>query len=290
MHDGPSIAVARRALAARLRAAGLDTPDLDARVLVGHALGLDHTALVASSGRLLTTAEMDRLDGFTTRRLAREPVARIVGTKEFWGLLLRVTPDVLVPRPDTETVVEVALELVDRGGPRSRPLRIADLGTGTGAILLALLTELPNAVGTGIDSDPRAIAVAHENAAALNLRQRATMSMMDFRAMCDGPFDLVVSNPPYIATHDIAELAPDVRNYDPTGALDGGPEGLDAYRTIATVAPRILAPGGVVVVEIGQGQEQDVAKLFRVAGLVEAAPPRRDIGGIVRALSVKMAC
>jgi release factor glutamine methyltransferase len=290
VHDALSIAAARRALAARLRAAGLDTPDLDARILVGHALGLDHTALVASSDRILTAAETDRLDGFTIRRLAREPVARIVGTKEFWGLPLRVTPDVLVPRPDTETVVEVALELVDRGGPRSRPLRIADLGTGTGAILLALLTELPNAVGTGIDSDPGAIAVAQENAAALNLRQRATMSIMDFRAMGDGPFDLVVSNPPYIATHDIAELAPDVRDYDPTGALDGGPEGLDAYRTIATVAPRILAPRGIVVVEIGQGQEQDIAKLFSAAGLVEAAPPRRDIGGIVRALSVKMAC
>jgi release factor glutamine methyltransferase len=280
---GPfTIADARRAWTTKFRECGIESPELDARILVGHALGLDHAALAAASSRPLSASEQQAVAALAYRRITREPVARIVGTKEFWSLTLRVCAATLVPRPETETVVEAALDVIDRHGARSRPLRIADLGTGSGAILLALLSELPDACGIGTDLSTAALAIACDNAARLGLN-RAHFVACDMAAALRGPFDLIVSNPPYIASADIAGLAPEVRDFDPRAALDGGPDGLAFYRAIAAAAPALLAPGGALIVELGAGQAQAVAALFAAAGLAPAAP-RHDLNGVPRAL------
>ena len=232
----------------------------------------------------MTGAEAGAVAALTSRRLAREPVARIVGRKEFWGLPLKLNAHTLVPRPETETVVEAALAALDRGGARTRTLRILDLGTGSGALLLALLSELPAAVGVGTDISAEALACARDNAAALGLAQRASFVACDYGAALAGPFDLIVSNPPYIAHGDIAALAPEVSEFDPLRALDGGIDGLDGYRAIAADAPRLLAPNGSLVVELGAGQADAVISLMRGAGLVPTEPPRPDLAGIARAL------
>lgn len=270
-----TVAQARRAAADRLRECGVERPDLDARLLVGHALGLDHAALGAQAERRLSAAETAAVDAMLARRLAHEPVARILGAKEFWSLPLRITAAVLVPRPETETVVEAALAVAER----DRPLRIADLGVGSGAILLALLSELPAAVGVGTDRDTRALGVAHDNARRLGLAARAGFVACDFGAGLAGGCDLVVSNPPYIPTQDIATLAPEVREHDPRAALDGGLDGLAAYRAIAADAARLLAEGGWLAVEIGVSQDEAVPALLAAHGLTVAGAPRRDLAG-----------
>jgi release factor glutamine methyltransferase len=277
-----TVAEMRRALAAQFRAAGLDTPDLDARILVGHALGLDHAALAAAATRRLGEDEESAIAALANRRLAGEPVARILGYKEFWSLPLRVDAATLVPRPETETVVEAALAAIDAGGPRLRELRIADLGTGSGALILALLSELPNAFGVGTDMSCQALMVARDNARGLAL-SRARFVACDMAAALRGPFDAIVSNPPYIASGDIAALAPDVRDFDPHLALDGGTDGLDFYRAIAEAAPTLLASGGALVVELGIGQAEPVAHLFAAVGLAPS-PPHPDLSGTPRAL------
>ncbi|MGB9366430.1 MAG: peptide chain release factor N(5)-glutamine methyltransferase [Xanthobacteraceae bacterium] len=274
-----TVAQARRALAEKLRAAGIESPELDARILLGHALRLDHAGLAAAEKQELSGSAALQIEALAARRLAREPVARIIGEKEFWGLSFMVTPAVLVPRPETETVVEVARALLDR----SAPLRIIDLGTGSGAILLALLSELPHTRGTGIDIAGDALDVARANARRLGLADRADFALGDFAA-AEGTFDLVVSNPPYIASADIAALSPDVRDYDPHQALDGGADGLAAYRTIAAIAPRLLQPAGHLVVEIGAGQASAVSELFVQSGLAIAAV-RHDLSGTPRGLA-----
>jgi release factor glutamine methyltransferase len=273
---------ARRAWAQKFRACGIDAPELDARILFGHALGLDHAALAAASARVLDAREENAIAALAHRRLAREPVARIVGWKEFWSLKLGVDAATLVPRPETETIVEAALAAIDAGGPRSRALRVADLGTGCGAIILALLSELPNAFGIGSDASIRAILVARDNARRLGL-SRAGFLVGDMAAALRGPFDAIVSNPPYIASGDIAALAPEVRDFDPRRALDGGPDGLHFYRAIAAAAPALLAPGGALIVELGAGLAQAVAALFAAAGLAPL-PPHPDLNGVPRAL------
>ncbi len=284
---GTSVAQARRILGAAFRAAGLDSPDLDARVLVGHALGLDHAALAAAAGRQLPERYAAHIGRLAVRRLAREPVARIVGRREFWSLALAVTPAVLVPRPETETVVACALAVLERDGARQRALRIADFGTGSGALLIALLSELPSAVGVGTDTSLAALAVARRNAASLGFQARAAFVACDFGSAL-AACDLVVSNPPYVATADIATLAPEVRDHDPRAALDGGADGLAAYRAIAADAARLLAPGGHLIVEIGAGQADDVASLLGAQGL-DVAPARPDLAGIPRALHARHA-
>lgn len=277
------IDAARRDIARRLRDRGIDTPDLDARILVGHALGLDHTALMRAGERLLEATEIDRIETLARRRLTREPIARITGIKEFWGLPLKVTPAVLVPRPETETVVEQALAALDRNGPRSRALRIADLGVGSGAILIALLTELPNACAIGTDRDPAALAAARENARRLGVAARTKFVACDFGAGLAPGCDLVVTNPPYICSDEITKLESDVRDFDPRGALDGGPDGLAAYRAIAADARRIVAPNAHLIAEIGKGQGDAVAALFGAAGFggIRIVP---DLAGISRAV------
>ncbi|MEA3027556.1 MAG: release factor glutamine methyltransferase [Alphaproteobacteria bacterium] len=282
-----SVALARRALADAFRQAGLDSPELDARLLVGHALGLDHTALTVETTRNLGEDGAGALVALAARRLDHEPVARILGVKEFWGLPLRLNAATLVPRPETETVVEAALAALDQDGPRTRALRIADLGTGSGALLIALLSELPNASGIGTDISGEALAAARDNAGRLGLASRAGFAACNFGAALTGSFDLMVSNPPYIASGDIARLPPEVR-HDPHRALDGGADGLGCYRTIAGQVPKLLEVGGHLVVELGIGQEPAVAALFRAAGLAPS-PARHDLAGIPRALLARVA-
>ena len=262
---------------------------MDARLLLGHALRLDRAQLIAQSDRLLEAREVDAVSALAARRLAkREPVARIQGTKEFWSLPLAVTPDVLVPRPETETVVEAALDFIVRGGLRLEPLRIVDIGTGSGALLLALLSELENATGVATDISPDALAVARGNAERLGLSARCDFVLCNIADAVSSPFDLIVSNPPYIADDEIAMLEPEVRDYDPALALDGGIDGLDFYRAIAAQAQRLLAPGGRLIVELGAGQETAVSALFVESGLSVNAV-RADLAGIPRALSASFA-
>jgi release factor glutamine methyltransferase len=283
----PSIASTRRALAQSFRRHGLATPELDARLLVAHALGLDHAALAADGARALTAAEAGAIAALAARRRAREPVARIIGVKEFWGLDFKLNRATLVPRPETETVVEAALAVLDRSQGRCAALKVADLGTGSGALLLALLSELPLAGGVGTDLSRAALGCARDNAAALGLSARAAFVACDYGAALRGPFDLVVSNPPYVRHDDIATLAPEVRVFDPVTALDGGADGLAAYRAISMAIRHLLSPDGVLVLELGAGQLGAVEGLMANAGLVPIGGPRHDLLGIPRALAVK---
>ena len=282
---GQTIEAARRALAARLKSAAIESAELDARILTGHALGLDLTGLVSAAQRQLTPDESARLAQFACRRLAGEPVARILGEKEFWGLPLQLSSATLVPRPDTETVVELALELLRAGGALDRALRIADLGTGSGAILLALLSELPAAQGFGTDISQAALQTARLNAARAGLSDRATFIACDYASGLAGPFDLIVSNPPYIRTADIDALATEVRDHDPPAALDGGADGLDAYRALIPQAVPLLAPDAVLVVEAGEGQSAQIQALMTAAGLMAVNAPKADLAGIPRAVA-----
>lgn len=282
---GQTIEAARRALTARFRANKIDSAELDARILVGAVLGLDLTGMIASANRTLTSGESKRLDDLARRRLAGEPVARLLGQKEFWGLPLKLSTATLVPRPDTETVVELALEILRARPHPEQPWRIADIGTGSGAILLALLSELPDAYGLGTDISVAALRTARTNAIYLELACRAAFVACDYAAALSGPFDLIVSNPPYIRSAEIAGLPTEVRDHDPHRALDGGVDGLDAYRALIPQAARLLAPGGALVVEAGRGQSGDVQDLMTSAGLTLKGPAKADLAGIHRAVA-----
>jgi release factor glutamine methyltransferase len=266
-----------------LREHGIDSAELEARMLMGAALGLDLTGLMTATTRIITQHEAARLENFTQRRLASEPIARILGVTEFWGLPLQLSPATLVPRPDTETVVELALEIW-RDARSARP-RILDIGTGSGAILLALLSELRDATGVGTDISPMALCTARDNAAHLGLAPRAAFIACNYAASVSGTFDLIVSNPPYIRSADIPRLDREVREYDPPGALDGGADGLEAYRAIVPQGARLLAPGGTLIVEAGSGQSDAIAELMSASGLTSEKPPKADLAGIPRAVS-----
>jgi release factor glutamine methyltransferase len=282
--DSFTVEAARRALTARFRSANLESAELDARILVGAVLGLDLTGVIAAARQILNADEGARLEDSAQRRIAGEPIARIVGLKEFWGLTLRLSPATLVPRPDTETVVEAALEMLRAESSCDSPQRIADLGTGSGAILLALLSELPNAFGVGTDISEAALRTARDNAHQLGFAARTGFVACDYAAALCGGFDLMVSNPPYIRSADIAGLSIEVRDHDPYRALDGGADGLDAYRLIVPEAARRLAPGGALVMEVGRGQSVDVEGLLSAAGLMPADAPKTDLSGIRRAV------
>ena len=277
-----SIEAARRRLANEFASAQFDTPELDARLLVGAATKLDLTGLALAAQRPLQNDESDHLAALVQRRLQHEPIARILGEKEFWGLRFTLSADTLVPRADTETVVEAALELVRSGGEPPDPMRIADIGTGSGAILLALLHELPTAAGVGTDISPEALRTAKANAEQLGLTGRATFVECDYCEKLQGPFDLIVSNPPYIVRSEISALAREVRDYDPRRALDGGSDGLVAYRAMARDIAALLEQGGAFALEVGRGQADDVAELMQLAGLHTIRPHRHDLGGIPR--------
>jgi release factor glutamine methyltransferase len=285
---GHSLDAARRALTAAFRDHGIESPELDARLLIGHALGLDLTGLIVAAARTLNAEDARSIEVMAERRLAGEPVARILGHKEFWGLTFELSPATLVPRPDTETLVEVALKFTRDANMAAkmaeRPIRIADIGTGTGAILLALLSELPQARGIGTDISHDALATATRNAERLGLLDRADFVESDYASALDDPFDLIVSNPPYIRSRDIDGLPLDVRAHDPHLALDGGDDGLEAYRAIAPQAARLLRPDAALVVEIGQGQADEVIRIFAAAGLIPDGAPKVDLAGIGRVI------
>ena len=247
----------------RLKAAAVDSPAIDARLMLEAAAGATRADILTDPYRELTPAQEAVLDDYLTRRARREPVSRILGRKGFWTIMLGVGPGVLSPRPDTETVVQEALALF------AAPQRftVLDLGVGSGAILLSILAERPAARGLGVDVSEEALAVARENAANLGLQDRTALLRGDWTAgLGEASFDLVVANPPYIPSDHIAALDPEVRDHDPRLALDGGADGLDAYRALAPEVLRVLKPGAPFLVEIGHDQSPAVEALFRAAG------------------------
>lgn len=273
-----TVADALTTAARRLAAAGVEQARLDARVLLAHAMGVAPLALVTWPERIPSAAEQARFAALLARREAREPVARILGRREFWSLEFEVGPATLDPRPDSETVVEAVLA---RLPDRDAELSLLDFGTGTGCLLLALLSELPRARGLGVDRSTAALAVARRNASALSLVQRVHFAACDWGRGLAGLFDAIVANPPYIPDDDIAGLAPEVAGFDPRGALAGGADGLDCYRSLAPEVARLLAPDGVAVLEVGDGQAQPVLRIAAAAGL-RPAGIRRDLAGIGR--------
>ncbi len=275
----------RRTLAAMLREAGMDSPELDSRILVGVALDLDLNQQIASARRTLTTEELGRIDVLAQRRLSGEPISRILGYREFWGLRFELAPATLVPRPETESVVEETLAFINE--MEIDAPRIADLGTGTGAILLALLHERPDATGVATDIDADALRAAQVNALAHGLERRVSFVQCDYAAGLSGEFDVIVSNPPYIARADLASLPVEVRDHDPARALDGGPDGLAAYRALIPQAGLRLVRGGALIVEIGQGQAEGVSRLMTEVGLSVTQPHRRDLAGIERVIRAR---
>lgn len=272
-----------RDTAVALSAAGIDNVRFEARLLLGRACGLSIEQMVARGRDEAPAGVAVELRALTARRVRREPMAYILGEREFWGLPFKVSPAVLVPRPDSETVIEAAVALLpDRG----RALRILDLGLGSGCLLLTLLREFPQASGVGLDASSEALAVARENAAALGVAERATLLEGDWRRSdwarpLGGPFDLVVSNPPYIVAGDIDGLIPEVARFEPVLALDGGADGLAAHRAIAAALGGLIARGGIVLFEVGEGQAAAVAELLAAAGLTPGAP-WTDLGGVGR--------
>lgn len=268
-----------------LRAAGIEQPRREARLLLGHVLGRAPGLLTTEARDPVGAPEATRFRDLIARRARHVPAAHLTGTRGFWTLDLIVTPDALIPRPDTETLIEAALAaLPDRAAVR----RMLDLGVGSGALLLAALSEFPAAVGVGVDRSPAALKVARANAARAGLADRALFLCGDWSAALGDRFDLVLANPPYIRSAEIATLAPEVRDHDPRAALDGGPDGLDAYRAILADLPRILLPDGVAVLELGAGQSADVGRLATAGGL-GISELRQDLGGIPRAIVLRHA-
>ncbi|HYD85853.1 MAG TPA: peptide chain release factor N(5)-glutamine methyltransferase [Vitreimonas sp.] len=268
----------------RLEAAGVDTPVIDARLLLEAGAGVQRLDIVTDPRRSLSDAQVAAVEALALRRLDREPIGHILGRKAFWTLDLEVNADVLSPRPETELLVETALEIL----PKDKRARVLDLGVGSGAILLAILAERPFATGVGVDISDAALAVAKRNAEKLGFADRLELRSANW---CEGlahTFDLVVSNPPYIPTADIEGLEPEVARFEPRPALDGGADGLDAYRIIIAALPRLLAPYGAFAFEVGRGQADAVQALAQAGGLATETP-RLDLAGIARVVAGRRA-
>jgi release factor glutamine methyltransferase len=274
----------RREAAARLREASIENAEVDARLLLLHAAKLDAAKLISAENEKADEDLMAVYEWLLAQRISGMPVARITGEKEFWSLRFALGADTLVPRPETEIIVEAALGEIE---DKQRALRILDLGTGTGAILAALLMELPNAHGIAADKSEAALRVARSNLRNLSLDRRVSYICGDWASAIDGTFDLIVSNPPYIMSKELALLSPEVRDHDPLLALDGGQDGLDAYRTIINQLCKRLAKDGIAVLELGQGQEEAVGALVCATGrLTVAGKAKEDLAGIPRALVI----
>jgi release factor glutamine methyltransferase len=279
-----------RDTAVALTAAGIDNARFEVRLLLAHASGLTIEQLVARGTDEVPAAVAETARSLTARRVRREPMAYILGEREFWGLPFKVSPAVLVPRPDSETLIEAVLSLMP---DRARAWRILDLGLGSGCLLLTLLREYPQAQGVGLEASADALAVAQENATALGVAGRARLLAGDWRRpgwietlleALGGPFDLVVSNPPYIASAAVPTLMPEVSSFEPRLALDGGVDGFDAYHTLIAAGPRLVTAGGLMAVEAGEGQVSEISRLFAAAGLTPRAP-WKDLGGIDRVVT-----
>lgn len=281
----PTLVEAWAATRDRLKAAGLEGPVIDARILVEAASGASRADIIGDPRRPLTDEQASALDDFVARRLRREPISHILGRKGFWTIMLKVTSEVLTPRPESETLVELVL----RDLPEHRPFNLLDLGTGSGAILLAVLAERQAGKGLGVDISEEALAVARENAANLGLASRVALLRGDWTTgLADAGFDVVVANPPYVPTDAIAALAPEVRDHEPRLALDGGPDGLASYRRLAPEIMRVLKSGGRFAVEVGDDQARPVEEIFRGAGGVETATTR-DLANCERVVSGRKA-
>lgn len=263
----------------QLADAGIDNPRLDARVLLGAVIEGGEAAVFGYPEREVEGGALRRVREMAKHRAAREPMSQVLGEKEFWSLMFEVTGDTLTPRPDTETMIEAVLAWA---GKRAAPsLRILDMGTGSGCIVLSLLHALPNATGLGVDCSGEALAVAKRNADRLSLGDRVQFQTGNWADGIETRFDAVVANPPYIPSGDIAMLDPEVARFEPLVALDGGLDGLDPYRVIAQSIRGVLAPGGAVFLEMGIGQENDVAEMLRTAGLEDIAI-HADLSGLDR--------
>jgi release factor glutamine methyltransferase len=278
-----TIASALEDATGHLSAAGIEDARREARLLLGHALGVGPETVIGYPERGLDGSAQARFAALVARRAARMPTDRILGQREFWSLPFSLDATTLTPRPDSETVVEAALAAC---ADRSRAIRILDLGTGSGCLLLALLSELVNATGVGVDLSVGALVRARGNAGRLGLGGRCRWLRADWGAALLGGFDLIVANPPYVARGEIAQLAPEVADYEPRLALDGGPDGLDAYRALAADVARLMAPGGCAAIEIGAGQSAGVSAIFRAHGLA-VARTAHDLRGIARCLVLR---
>jgi len=290
MEPATGVGTRYRALARDFRSGALATPELDARLLICAACGISHETFVMDPGRALDAGEEALLMRYRERRLAGEPVSRVLGEREFWGLRFGLSPDTLDPRPDTETLVAATLELAARHENGGGPLSILDIGTGSGCILVSLLVELADARGTGSDISEGALDVARANAKRHGVVTRARFIRSDWFEEISGRYDFIVGNPPYIAADAIDLLAPEVSLFDPWRALDGGADGLDCYRRIAQGLPELLAPGGWALFEVGAGQDEAVITLMRESafgGLSTEVRVFRDLGGIERCVAIR---
>lgn len=267
----------------RLEAAGVDSPVLDARLLLEAGAGVARLDIVTDPRRELSDEQVQRVLALSARREAREPISYILGRKAFWTLELAVNRHVLTPRPETELLVEAALAELDR----DTPARVLDMGVGSGAILLAILAERPQARGVGLDVSADALAVARANAANVGVLDRARLVQGDWFTELGETFDILVSNPPYIPRDDIEALSPEISRYEPRLALDGGVDGLDAYRALFAAAPRLVAPGGLFAFEVGKGQAMSVSTFANEAGF-EGVHVRHDLAGVARLVGGRM--
>lgn len=281
--EGVSLSALLASTRRRLAAAGLPDPGLEARLIVEHLTGTERIDALRDPDRLVGLHAVEAVEAAMSRRLAGEPVHRIIGYREFYGLRLELSPDTLEPRPDTEVLVDLALPRLRRLVQTQGTCSILDLGTGTGAIALALLAQVPQARATGVDIAPGAVAMALINARRLGLEGRFRATVSDWFENVSDSYDAILSNPPYIRTDEMGGLAGEVRDHDPVRALLGGDDGLDAYRSIAAGAASLLKPGGFVGVEIGSRQKTSVINVFDAAGfrLDHAA---QDLAGHDRAL------
>lgn len=287
--ETPKLSNVLSALGRAFNKAGIETAPLDARLILQHVLGLSHSQLIMDPDRILSAYEMAMLLPLIKRRLTHEPVSRIFGEKEFWSLPFYLSSETLDPRPDTECLIEAVLALI--GNDKSAPLRILDLGTGTGCILLSLLSELPNAIGVGVDISQGAVETACSNASRHRLQKRVSFLVSDWLSEVDGKFDLVVSNPPYIRAQDIKSLSCEVEQHDPHLALDGGDCGLIAYQNIIDKIGPFLASSSILAFEIGEGQSHDLERLLRrsdFSSFIENVVIKPDLSGIQRVVCAQL--
>ena len=285
-----TVAAAMRELSAQLERAGIDEAGGDVRRLVAGALGISGADILRAPERTLTVTELQILRGYAERREQREPVSRILGERDFYGRTFAISPATLDPRPDSETIIAAALEIAREEDWLSQTLRILDVGTGSGCLLLTLLCELPHATGLGTDISPSALETAAHNARRLGVEDRAAWLHADALESVSGPFHILVANPPYVRTPDIAQLEPEVRDFDPIDALDGGPDGLLMYRRLGGGIPNVIAAGGWIVLEVGYDQADAVAALIRSGNANIAAESVRiglDVAGKRRCVAAK---
>ncbi|HEU0118040.1 MAG TPA: peptide chain release factor N(5)-glutamine methyltransferase [Alphaproteobacteria bacterium] len=272
------------AAVARLKDADIESADLDARILIAHGLKLDRAQLLTQGQRELSHKEFQELTSFIECRARHEPVARIIGEREFWSLPFGLNEATLEPRPDSETLVETVLKKIK---DKNDNFKIIDLGTGTGCLLLSLLHELPNATGFGVDIVPRAVEQAEANAQNLRLDNRASFMLGNWLDKIDSKFDIIISNPPYISWKEIPELMPEVREFDPMQALDGGKDGLEPYRAIIPFLSQHLRADGIIAFEIGKGQATAVSAMLKDYYFI-GIETHKDLGGIERVVTAHL--